>query len=122
MERGLSGWTVATAAMWEGVTLAYITIRPDATSGLDRFELSVHAYAPIVTGWQNGSRTASVWDRGGYRGSVELLVRAYPIDTGRPASLGPSRHQSLLLARHPPPPTNYEIYPGRRRCVTTLHP
>ncbi|ONK13296.1 methyltransferase, FxLD system [Streptomyces sp. MP131-18] len=80
VHHGLSGWNVATIATWEGATLAYITIRPDPTSGGS--ELGVHAYGPDreVLAARLADRIRA-WDAGGHRGSVEPTVRAYPIST-----------------------------------------
>ncbi|MDT3395296.1 methyltransferase, FxLD system [Streptomyces sp. B1866] len=82
VERGLSGWTIAAAATWEAGSIAFTTIRPDAGSGADAFELGVHAYGPdrdlLAARLADGIRA---WDSGGHRGSVEPTVRAYPAAT-----------------------------------------
>ncbi|RKN10456.1 methyltransferase, FxLD system [Streptomyces radicis] len=79
VERGLSGWSIITAATWDGGTLAYLTIRSNTTDGPGDFELGVHAYGPDrETLAERLADRVRAWDSGGHRGSVEPTVRVYP--------------------------------------------
>lgn len=82
VERGLSGWTIATSATWESSTLAYLTIRPNTTGGHDGFELGAHACGPDrVLLAERLAEHIRAWDSSGYRGAVEPTVRVYPATT-----------------------------------------
>jgi protein-L-isoaspartate(D-aspartate) O-methyltransferase len=104
VERGLSGWSIVTAATWESGTLAYITVRPDTTSGPGGFELGVHAYGPDreLLAARLADRIRD-WDSGGHRGSVEPTIRAYPLTTPEdelaPGQVITNRYSRLVISR-----------------------
>jgi protein-L-isoaspartate(D-aspartate) O-methyltransferase len=103
VERGLSGWTIATAATWEGGTLAYITIRPDTASSPGGFELGVHAYGPRREALSERlADRVRAWDSGGHRGSVEPTVRVYPAATPgdrlAPGHLITNRYSRIVIS------------------------
>ncbi|MDB1086170.1 hypothetical protein PJ985_01095 [Streptomyces sp. ACA25] len=99
VERGLSGGTIAAATTWEGGSLAYLTIRPEA----EGFELGVHAYGPDRE--RLAARLADrirAWDDGGHRGTVEPVAHVYPAGTPdeqlAPGQVVDNRYSRLVIS------------------------
>lgn len=103
VQRGLSGWTTAAAATWEGGTIAYMTIRQETSAeGASGFELGVRAYGPDCGRLaEQLAEQIRTWDKD-HRSGATPVIRAYPAATSddqlTPGHVIDKRHTRLVIS------------------------